>query len=96
MFSNAPKVYTNIKPDEIPEVPMNRFLSRNLKPKQQSEEDDRSKRREYVLKYSYSKSGRKVKGRGFLVSKNSLQKQSINEKVSLNEFILAVSHTFTS
>ncbi|KAI2811289.1 anaphase promoting complex subunit cdc16 [Blomia tropicalis] len=69
---NAPKIYANIKADEIPEVPPNRFLSRGYKPKLQNDDGEpRDTRREsvresYSRKYTYSKSGRKIKGRGFI------------------------------
>lgn len=33
---NAPKIYNNIKADEIPEVPQNRFLARTFKPKEEN------------------------------------------------------------
>ena len=74
LCSNAPKVYGNIKPDEIPEVPPNRFLSRSFKnnEKQNENNDRQDKRRDersdHSRKFSYSKSGRKIKGRGFIVS----------------------------
>lgn len=74
IIRNAPKIYANIKADEIPEVPPNRFLSRGYKPKLQNDDGEpRDTRREsvresYSRKYTYSKSGRKIKGRGFIVS----------------------------
>lgn len=68
---------TNIDPDEIPEVPSNRFLYRgerknenddkDPKKKAANDEDERARERRRAQIRGRTKSGRKIKGRGHLV-----------------------------
>lgn len=58
-----------INPDEIPDVPKNRFLYR-AGPEKDGENEgrmDRGRERSRATVRAYTKSGRKVKGRGSLV-----------------------------
>ena len=65
---------SNIKPDEIPDIPPNRFLYRgerqssnsNNRSKQENETKERDKRRSRIR--GITKSGRVIKGRGVFVS----------------------------
>ena len=67
---------SKINPDEIPEVPSNRYLYRSDAKKDEekdrkkgkdNEEDDRMRERRRAQIRGRTKSGRKVKGRGLLV-----------------------------
>ena len=71
---------SKINPDEIPEVPSNRYLYRgdkknedaDSKKKSNNDEDERGREKRRAQIRGRTKSGRKVKGRGSLVK--SLQK----------------------
>lgn len=70
---------TKIDPDEIPDVPSNRFLYRGDRKKEEedksarkkdsNDEDERARERRRAQIRGRTKSGRKIKGRGLLVSK---------------------------
>lgn len=69
---------SKINPDEIPEVPSNRYLYRgdrknendNDSKKKSIDDDDRARERRRAQIRGRTKSGRKVKGRGLLVNLN--------------------------
>lgn len=71
---------SKIDPDEIPDVPSNRFLYRGeqkkaedkdgKKSKSRAEEEDRIREKKRAQIRGRTKSGRKIKGRGLLVSGN--------------------------
>lgn len=51
-----PKYKIKINPDEIPEIPKNKFLDRNV--------SNNSNEKSFGLRISYSKNGQRIKGRG--------------------------------
>lgn len=67
---------SKINPEEIPEVPSNRYLYRgdkknddaDSKTKGNNDKDDRGKEKRRAQIRGRTKSGRKVKGRGLLVN----------------------------
>lgn len=67
---------SKINPDEIPEVPSNRYLYRGDKKKEDDpdskkksyEDDERAREKRRAQIRGRTKSGRKVKGRGLLAS----------------------------
>ena len=78
-----------INPDEIPDVPKNRFLYR-AGPENNEEEGraDRGRERTRSTVRAYTKSGRKVKGRGSLV------RLHYPDSISFSDFILFYSIVF--
>lgn len=69
-----PKFFSTVKAEEVPEIPENRYLMRSYKSDTSNRDEkdgDRSKNDRNFQRASricYSKSGRKIRGRGLLVS----------------------------